>query len=48
MKNDLKLNNGRLVNNYNSIIEQIRISADEADRDMNEIKLILSLKKFEC
>ena len=36
-----------IIQNYNSILEQIRIAADEADRDMNEIKLIVVTKKFE-
>ena len=36
-----------IIQNYNSILEQIRIAADEANRDMNEIKLIVVTKKFE-
>ena len=35
-----------VVNNYNSIMEQIRISADQADRDLDDIKLIVVTKKF--
>ena len=37
----------KIIKNYNSILEQIRIAADDADRDMNEIKLIVVTKKFE-
>ena len=37
-----------IIQNYNSILEQIRIAADEANRDMNEIKLIVVTKKFEA
>ena len=36
-----------IIQNYNTILEQIRISADEADRDMDEIKLIIVTKKFD-
>ena len=35
-----------IIQNYNSILEQIRIAADEADRDMNEIKLIVVTKNL--
>ena len=35
-----------VLNNYNSIMEQIRISADQADRDLDDIKLIVVTKKF--
>ena len=38
----------QIIQNYNSILEQIRIAADEANRDMNEIKLIVVTKKFEA
>ena len=36
-----------IIQNYNNIIEQIRITADEADRNMEEIKLIIVTKKFD-
>ena len=36
-----------IIQNYNTILEQIRISADEADRNMDEIKLIIVTKKFD-
>ena len=36
-----------IIQNYNNILEQIRISADEADRNMDEIKLIIVTKKFD-
>ena len=35
-----------IIKNYNTVLEQIRISADEADRNMDEIKLIIVTKKF--
>tara|TARA_B100000945_G_scaffold145054_1_gene116121 strand:- start:978 stop:1640 length:663 start_codon:yes stop_codon:yes gene_type:complete len=37
----------KIIQNYNTILEQIRISADEADRNMDEIKLIIVTKKFD-
>ena len=37
-----------IIQNYNTILEQIRISADEADRNMDEIKLIIVTKKFDA
>ena len=36
-----------IIKNYNTVLEQIRISADEADRNMDEIKLIIVTKKFD-
>ena len=36
-----------IIQNYNTVLEQIRISADEADRNMDEIKLIIVTKKFD-
>ena len=36
-----------IIQNYNTILEHIRISADEADRNMDEIKLIIVTKKFD-
>ena len=36
-----------IIQNYNTILEQIRVSADEADRNMDEIKLIIVTKKFD-
>ena len=36
-----------IIKNYNTVLEQIRISADEADRNMEEIKLIIVTKKFD-
>ena len=35
-----------IIKNYNNIVEQIRITADEADRNVEEIKLIIVTKKF--
>tara|TARA_Y100001970_G_scaffold45169_1_gene56601 strand:- start:1551 stop:2213 length:663 start_codon:yes stop_codon:yes gene_type:complete len=35
-----------IINNYKLIMEQIKASADQADRDMDEIKLIVVTKKF--
>ena len=35
-----------VINNYKFVMEQIRISADQADRNMDEIKLIVVTKKF--
>ena len=37
----------KIIQNYNTILEQIRISADEADKNMDEIKLIIVTKKFD-
>jgi len=37
----------KIIHNYNTILEQIRISADDADRNMDEIKLIIVTKKFD-
>ena len=37
----------KIIHNYNAILEQIRISADDADRNMDEIKLIIVTKKFD-
>ena len=37
-----------IIQNYNTVLEQIRVSADEADRNMDEIKLIIVTKKFEA
>ncbi|MEC7831150.1 MAG: YggS family pyridoxal phosphate-dependent enzyme [Pseudomonadota bacterium] len=36
----------KAVKNLNTIKENIRIAADEADRDINDIKLIIVTKKF--
>ena len=36
-----------IIQNYNTVLEQIRVSADEADRNMDEIKLIIVTKKFD-
>ncbi len=36
-----------IIKNYNNIVEQIRITADEADRNVEEIKLIIVTKKFD-
>ena len=36
----------KIIKNLNAIKENIKIAADEADRDIDDIKLIIVTKKF--